>query len=464
MMRSLYSGVSGLKNHQVRMDVIGNNISNVNTNGFKSERVSFQDMISQTTSGAAEPKDNIGGVNPKQIGLGMMVASIDKIMSQGALQTTEKNTDLAITGEGFFILAKGDKKFYSRAGNFDVDQDGNLVTPQNGFRVQGWNATVDAQGTRNLQTSGTEEGIVIPLYSKEPAKETSFVRYKSNLNSAVPSVPDNATDEERYKMITDPDPNKRRGHITSINVYDDQGNERTLKMYIWKSDANRWTASVSMSGAEQLTLDVAGSNGQNTQVPGNTRLQLNFTPDGKLISSSDGQDMDNQDEVTAKLSFRIAGNPEVKNVELRLGQSGMTEGITQFSSSFTTKAVEQDGYPMGYMESFTIDPSGTVTGIYSNGVQQPIARIAMANFTNPEGLVKAGENNFIVSNNSGDPMVGEAGVAGLGKMNAGFLEMSNVDLADSFTDMIVTQRGFQANSRSITTSDQMLQELLGLKR
>lgn len=463
-MRSLYSGVSGLKNHQVRMDVIGNNISNVNTNGFKSERVSFQDMISQTTSGAAEPKDNVGGVNPKQIGLGMMVASIDKIMTQGALQTTGKNTDIAITGEGFFVLAKGDKQFYSRAGNFDVDKDGNLVTPQNGFKVQGWNALVDAQGTRNIQTSGDTEDIFIPLYSKEPAKETSFVRYKSNLNSAIAAVPENATDAERYKMITDPDPSKRRGHITSINVFDDQGKQHTLKMYIWKSDANRWTASVSMSDADRLTLDVAGAGAENTTVAGNTRLQLNFTPDGKLISSSDGTDFDNQDDITANISFRIAGNPAVKNIELRLGQAGMTDGITQFSSSFTTKAVEQDGYPMGYMESFTIDPSGTITGVYSNGVQQPLAKIAMANFTNPEGLMKSGENNFIVSNNSGDALIGEAGVAGLGKMNAGFLEMSNVDLADSFTDMIVTQRGFQANSRSITTSDQMLQELLGLKR
>lgn len=465
MMRSLYSGVSGLKNHQIRMDVIGNNISNVNTYGFKSERVSFQDMISQTMQGASEPKDNVGGVNPKQVGLGVMTASIDKMMTQGALQTTGKNTDIAISGEGFFILSDGDKRFYSRAGNFDVDKDGMLVNPANGMRIQGWNAQTNADGNQFVNPAGDTDNIYIPLYSKEPAKETSFVRFKSNLNSSVPAVPADATDAERYRMITDPDPTRRRGHITSIKTYDDQGREQTLKLYMWKNEDNRWTASISMTNADQLTLDVVGpEQNQNTAVAGNTRMTLDFTPDGKLIAASDGTDTDNQGQISANISYRVPGDPTVKNIELRLGESNTVSGITQYSSSFTTKAVEQDGYPMGYMESFTIDPSGTITGVYSNGIKQPLAQLALANFMNPEGLTKAGENNFQVSNNSGEALIGEAGVQGLGKMNAGFLEMSNVDLADQFTDMIVTQRGFQANSRSITTSDQMLQELLGLKR
>jgi len=464
MMRSLYSGVSGLKNHQTRMDVIGNNISNVNTTGFKSERVTFQDMISQTTSGASEPKTARGGVNPKQIGLGMMVASIDKLMTQGSLQTTSKNTDLAIAGEGFFVVADGDKRFYTRAGNFDVDKQGNFVNPANGMKVQGWMATRNADGVRGVATAATPEDIIIPLYSKEPAKETGFVRFKSNLNSATKAIPAGATDAERYKMITDPDPSKRRGHITSIKVFDDQGKQRTLTTYLWKSDTNRWTASVALDNAQRLTADVIGGAGANTTTPGNTRFDLSFTPDGKLTAVTDGTDTDNQDQLTVNLSFRVPGNPTARNIELRLGDASKVNGITQFSSDFTTKAVEQDGYTMGYLESFVIDPTGTITGSYSNGTQQPIARIAMANFANPEGLVKAGGNNFQVSINSGDALVGEALTGGLGKMNAGFLEMSNVDLADSFTDMIVTQRGFQANSRSITTSDQMLQELLSLKR
>ena len=150
MMRSLWSGVSGLKNHQTRMDVIGNNVSNVNTHGYKSERVNFMDMLSQTISGASAPQENVGGTNPKQVGLGTTVASIDKIMTQGTLQTTGKNTDLAISGDGFFVLKDGSKEYYTRAGFFSLDRDGFYVHPGTGLRVQGWNARVDQEGKRNI--------------------------------------------------------------------------------------------------------------------------------------------------------------------------------------------------------------------------------------------------------------------------------------------------------------------------
>ncbi len=464
MMRSLYAGVSGLKNHQTRMDVIGNNISNVNTHGFKTERVTFQDMISQQLQGAAAPKEEVGGVNPKQVGLGMMLSAIDKIMTQGSLQNTNKQTDLAISGEGFFVVTDGEKKYYTRAGAFDVDKNGSLVNPATGMRVQGWNS-VEGPSGKNINSSGSVENINIPLYSKEPAKETSYVQFKSNLNSAVLPVPEAATDTERYNYITHPDPNMRRGHITSINVYDDQGRQHNLKVFLWKSDVNRWTASVGMTDATQLTLDVLNPNAdQNIARGGNTRFELNFTPDGRLSSAGDGSDIINQGELGANLSFRLNGNPEAQNINLRFGTANLVEGITQFSSQFTTKAIEQDGKTMGYLETFTIDNSGVVTGVYSNGTKQPLAQVAMANFTNPEGLRKAGETNYEVSSNSGNAIIGEAGAQGLGEINAGMLEMSNVDLAEQFTDMIVTQRGFQANSKSITTSDQMLQELLTLKR
>ena len=409
-------------------------------------------------SGAAEPKANKGGVNPKQIGLGMMTASIDKLMTQGALQTTSKNTDLAISGEGFFILADGDKRFYTRAGNFDVDKKGNFVNPASGMKVQGWNAVTDAKGNRSLPTTGDQEDVFIPLYSKDAAKETSFVRFKSNLNSSVLPVPTNATEAERMAMINDPDKSKRRGHQTSIKVFDDQGKQHTLKVLLWKTDQNKWSGSVSLSDASKITVDVLGPQGTNTSVPGNTQFQLGFSPDGKLTSVSDGTDVKNTGKLSANLTFRIPGNPAVRTIKLNLGEAGKVAGITQFASGFTTKIVEQDGNTMGYMESFTIDPSGIITGFYSNGTQKPLAQVAMANFANPEGLVKAGGTNFVESNNSGTASVGQAGEAGLGNLNAGFLEMSNVDLADQFTDMIVTQRGFQANSRSITTSDQMIQE------
>ncbi|EMO70681.1 flagellar hook-basal body protein [Leptospira santarosai str. 200403458] len=446
------------------MDVIGNNISNVNTHGFKTERVTFQDMISQELRGASEPKENIGGVNPQQVGLGSLIAAIDKIMTQGSLQTTGKNTDVAMSGEGFFIVKDGDKQFYTRAGAFNLDKNGYYVNPANGLKVQGWNSRLDEKGNKFINSSASIEDIIIPVYSKEPAKATTQIDFKSNLNSSAPSVPPDATQEEITAMINDPDPKMRRGHVTTIKTFDDQGIQREFKMEFYKVRDNTWKARLSMTDATQLSADVSGTGGQNTQLPENTELEFGFTPDGKLVYVSDGVDSMNSGKLNAKVSFRIAGNPAVQSFDLNLGEAGMVDGITQFSSDFTTKAVKQDGYTMGYLESFSIDNSGTITGVFSNGVRQPLARIATAVFNNPAGLDKAGDTMFAYSMNSGEPNIGEAGVQGRGKINAGLLEMSNVDLSDQFTDMIVTQRGFQANSRTITTSDQMIQEVLGLKR
>lgn len=463
MMRSLYSGVSGLKNHQVRMDVIGNNISNVNTHGFKTERVTFQDMISQELSAASEPKENIGGINPKQVGLGSLIAAIDKIMTQGSFQSTGKNTDVAVSGEGFFIVKDGDKEFYTRAGAFNVDKNGYYVNPANGLKVQGWNSRVDENGNKYINTSATVEDIVLPLYSKEPAKATKEVVYQSNLNASALAIPEDATPEDRQRMINDPDPKKRRGHVTSIKVFDDQGVERELRMELYKVRENVWRAGVSLSDSTQVSIDVNGG-ATNTKVPGNKEIELSFSPDGRIVGVSDGVDSLSAGKLLADVSFRIPGNPAVQTFSLNLGEAGLVGGVTQFSADFTTKAVRQDGYPMGYMESFSIDNSGTVIGVYSNGVQQPLAQVALAIFTNPAGLNKAGDTMYTYSINSGEANIGVSGIAGRGKINAGLLEMSNVDLSDQFTDMIVTQRGFQANSRTIVTSDQMIQEVLGLKR
>ncbi|WP_061215627.1 flagellar hook protein FlgE, partial [Leptospira santarosai] len=414
MMRSLYSGVSGLKNHQVRMDVIGNNISNVNTHGFKTERVTFQDMISQELRGASEPKENIGGVNPQQVGLGSLIAAIDKIMTQGSLQTTGKNTDVAMSGEGFFIVKDGDKQFYTRAGAFNLDKNGYYVNPANGLKVQGWNSRLDEKGNKFINSSASIEDIIIPVYSKEPAKATTQIDFKSNLNSSAPSVPPDATQEEITAMINDPDPKMRRGHVTTIKTFDDQGIQREFKMEFYKVRDNTWKARLSMTDATQLSADVSGTGGQNTQLPENTELEFGFTPDGKLVYVSDGVDSMNSGKLNAKVSFRIAGNPAVQSFDLNLGEAGMVDGITQFSSDFTTKAVKQDGYTMGYLESFSIDNSGTITGVFSNGVRQPLARIATAVFNNPAGLDKAGDTMFAYSMNSGEPNIGEAGVQGRG--------------------------------------------------
>lgn len=463
MMRSLYSGVSGLKNHQTRMDVIGNNVSNVNTHGFKSERVTFMDMISQSMAGASEPRENIGGINPQQVGLGMMVASIDKIMTQGSLQSTGKNTDVAVSGDGFFIIKDGDKEFYTRAGQFNIDRDGFYVHPGTGLRVQGWNARDNEDGNKYINSSSSIESIKIPIYSKKPAKATTEVVYESNLNQAVKAIPADATNDQIQKFLNGPSA-ERRGHVSTINIFDDQGNKRELRLEMYKTDENRWAVRANLENADQVSVNVVGPGGQDTAIGGSNTFSMGFSSDGRILSVTDGTDTLNSGALNVDLSFRIAGNPEAQTVRLNMGESGKVKGVTQFASDFTTRAREQDGYPMGYMESFAIDNTGTITGTFSNGVKEPLAKLAMAVFVNPAGLTKEGETKFSYSINSGDANIGEAGIGGRGKINAGLLEMSNVDLAEQFTDMIVTQRGFQANSRTITTSDQMIQELLGLKR
>lgn len=457
MMRSLFSGVAGLKNHQTRMDVIGNNISNVNTYGFKTSRVSFQDMLSQTMAGAAKPEENKGGVNPKQVGLGMTVASIDRIFTQGSLQTTGNQTDLAISGDGFFVVADGDKKYYTRSGAFALDRDGTLVNPANGLKVQGWMATTDANGIKQVKSNGQTEDLVIPVYGKNEARETSYVRYKCNLDSKKPVLPQNATPQ----MIAS------AAVTTSIDVYDKLGNAHRMTMNFWHTGTNEWTASAAMSNVDaDMTLDIAAGANQQNQANPSTRMILRFSPEGKVIGVSDEATPDgiNQGKLEAMLNYRLNGDPTVRSIRLDMGTAGMIEGVTQFSSQSTTKAVEQDGFSMGYLESFGIDNSGLITGVYSNGTKQAVGQVAMAVFTNPQGLTAAGDNTYEVSNNSGMANEGAAGSAGRGKIVAGTLEMSNVDLSDQFTDMIVTQRGFQANSRTISTCDQMLQELINLKR
>lgn len=462
MMRSLYSGVSGLQNHQIRMDVVGNNISNVNTVGFKKGRVNFQDMLSQTMAGAAKPTDEVGGVNPKQVGLGMNVASIDTIHTQGSLQTTGKMTDIAIQGEGFFVLAAGEKEFFSRAGAFGLDENGTLVNPANGMRVQGWEAeTIDGQ-TR-VNTAADIGDLVIPIGSKDPAAETTEVNLACNLDKRTPLIPAGAGPAEVLDGTW----------TTSFDIYDSFGDVHTLQVNFTRVPGlqNRWEAEVTIDpDAEEPTNTLVEVGEENNTT--NTFL-IDFSNLGTLQAALDNQgDTVNEGELQIPVAFDVQtaripeGEPPVRQTfNLNLGEVGSAVNtITQFAENSSTKVFKQNGYPMGYLENFKIDQSGIITGVYSNGSNRMLGQVALASFVNPGGLEKAGESTYVVSNNSGEPDIGPSGIAGKGKLIAGALEMSNVDLAEQFTDMIVTQRGFQANSRTIQTSDQMLQELLTLKR
>jgi len=457
MLRSLYSGVSGLQNHQTRMDVIGNNVSNINTTGFKKGRVTFQDILSQTSSGAARPNDTRGGINAEQVGLGMSVASIDNIMTQGSLQTTGKNTDIAITGEGFFVAQDGDQSFHTRNGNFMIDSKGTLVN-SNGLRIQGWMSEVFPNGEYLIDTSAPIGDLLIEPGQKVEAKETSAVRFRSNLNANALVLTEDATATERLEA----------SHGTSMDIFDPYGNNWRLSSTFEKNALNEWGMSFNMT-------DEIGNAIENVRVSIGTQkldtdntLNLTFNTNGTLAAAIEGAgeagDADAEGQVLATISY---DHPDgtTRDFDLELGEIGSVKNtITQFASRFTTEAYYQNGNSMGYMESFSIDESGTITGIMDNGVRRPLGQIAMSSFTNPMGLEKIGNSLYVSSNNSGTASIGEAGTMGRGTMFVGALEMSNVDLSESFTDMIVTERGFQSNSRVITTSDSMLQEILNLKR
>lgn len=405
MMRSLFAGVSGLNSHQTRMDVIGNNISNVNTVGFKSSSVTFQETLSQLLSGASAPQGSQGGINPIQVGLGVSVASINVNHTQGNLQSTGKVTDIAIQGNGFFILADGSSQYYTRAGNFGLDAVGTMVDSSSGLIVQGWMA--DTNGTIN--TNSNIGNIQLPVGQTIPSQATTKMEFEGNLNSAS-AVGDST--------------------VNASYVYDSLGNKNLINTTFTKTDDNEWAweatdADGNTLGSGTLTFNTDGSF---DAVTGGT---INLTPSGA-------------NALTITPDF-----------------TDLTQGA---SSTSEISLSSQDGYPMGTLESYTINSYGQIVGSFSNGMSQTLAQLALANFNNPAGLMSAGSSLYTSSSNSGTAQIGAAGGNGRGLTSAGYLEMSNVDLAQEFTNMITTQRGYQANSRIITTSDEMLQELVNLKR
>ncbi len=413
MMRSMFAGVSGLRNHQTRMDVIGNNIANVNTVGYKRGRVTFQDMLSQNIRGASAPQGGRGGTNPQQIGLGMTVNAIETIWTPGASELTGKTTDMMVEGDGFFIVKDGsNNSYYTRAGNFDFDALGNFNTAS-GMAVQGWMA--DSSGVID-NTTGIG-AIKIPKGTAVKPQATTEAEIIGNLDA-------NAVDND---TVTVP-----------IEVYDSLGKSWAMNLVFTKTNnAREWEVTLGNIpdwGADDPELDTDPS-------------VITFNNDGSFDTGSD--------------TIRITGIPtDADNMTVDVDISA----LTQYSSESDAKLNSQNGYTSGVLNGFSIDKSGVITGRFSNGYSQQLAQVAMANFNNPAGLSKSGGNLYSSSNNSGQAQIGTAGTGGRGDISPGKLEMSNVDLSQEFTDMIVTQRGFQANSRIITVSDEMLQELVNLKR
>ncbi len=729
MLRSLYSSISGLRNHQVRLDVTANNIANVNTVGFKAGRVTFEEAMAQLLKGSSRPPGNAGGTNPMQVGLGMSVGSIDTILTQGNLQSTGQITDLAIEGRAYFTYSNGDSRFYGRNGALQLDSTGRLVCPTNGFTLQGMMAASDGSYPPGTAISD----IRIPYGEKAPANATTEVGYASNLDSDseglgtvlhtnrflhIGETTDllidlfNGTgndlgirvgDQLTFSCVDGNNPGTtitlsppfqvaatstidqldtaltlwlngsgitgtansvdvRLDATTGAFVVDLSGcnlgctiNNLTIRsdrptsdpyvssLFSWgpsitttsgvaganssvgllraPSDTNDYLVNVFDAAGNPLGLEddngladvitINGAVGGNTITPytmaydsdiaggtattmtdllvaiqaafnlpdtdgtyaNNPSVELNPSqenggdariPEGAIVirgqpglafalsnvsASASNADQDNTaptrfvanmimteiqsardygqhatsitiydesgDAHVMTTTFTHSGNPgewlweitlsgdeqivggntgnlffgqdgsvsaitfddgttaftfdpmngsNIVSVRLDVGGPGDFTGITQFRSPNTTAAREQDGYPMGKLSEISIDEFGDISGVYTNGVTKSIARIYLAEFNNPAGLLKLGDSMYVQANNSGEGVLLRPGVGSAAKIKPGALEMSNVELANEFTTMITTQRGYQANARVITTSDEMLQELVQLVR
>lgn len=476
MMRSLFSGVSGLKNHQTRMDVIGNNISNVNTTGFKSSRVTFSDMLSQNLTGASAPQENRGGTNPKQIGLGSSVASVDLLFTNGSIQSTGKNTDLCLSGNGLFVVsadAEGSNKYYTRNGAFEFDAAGNYVNPGNGYFVLGW--TADENG--KINTNDSVGKIVVEAGKQMQPKATDQVKYTGNLNASEPSItsitavksdgtvehPADVTLNGSYKSVTlalsdgttqilsgTSGIKYTQGHsmpiVTSYTAYDAEGNDHNITILMERTSENKWQASVR---ATDFNPGILEDDGSRTQVD-MAATEIPFNPDGSY-----------NDTIGAAGSMKLTFTPPngaADNQSLTIDFSS----LTQYSGGNTSKATA-NGYGYGVLQEVAVDLSGVITGTYTNGQRRAEGQVAIAQFNNASGLTKTGDSLYQESNNSGVANIRTANDLGV-KITPSALEMSNVDVANEFTDMIITQRGFQSNSKIITTSDEMLETVVNIKR
>lgn len=566
MMRSLYSAVCGLAGNMLRMDVIGNNIANINTIGFKSARVNFEETLGQVQQAATAPTDNAGGTNAVQVGTGSIVSGVSQLYTQGSLQMTGINTDLAIQGNGLFVLSNGEMNFYTRDGSFQLDARGRLVSPGSGNIVQGYiyDPTTATYGTRL-------EGVYLPIKDVEPARATTTVTLSGNLDAdseptgsymrtsvlydssgeiageatALVDLRQNAGDTDALlqagdtvhigavvggqtvsgniavaagtsvselvaqieQVLNSPDsvsgvtvsmgadgrifaetPDQMgtsaeiqtlnlsatdesgapRGTFSAALAFGDVDTARDAGQFVEETtvyDALGFAHTVKLTftrvqGLNELTWEAEVDDGETEITQGGTG-RVAFRADGSLDSLV-------YDAIETSVPTAIQFNPGTGaesplRVELAVGTRGAFDGMSMLRGSQSLES-SQDGYGKGTFTRFSIDETGRIMGVFSNGVIRPICRLAIAEFTNPAGLTRVGSNAYIETPNSAPPTIGACGEGISSAIVPGALEQANVDLAREFTDMIVAQRGFQANARVITTTDEVLAELINLKR
>lgn len=411
MIGSLFSGISGLNASSAAMAVIGDNIANVNTTGFKSSSVSFSSMFSQS----------LGEASLNSSGTGVKMTGVNETWTSGSFENTGNATDLAISGKGLFVLKNNaDQQFYTRAGNFTFDSEGYLVNPD-GLYIQGYKIK-DGGGLDSL------DSINIAGENTYKNQVTSELTIGLNLDSR-------AEDGEEYE--------------TTITIYDSLGNNIPLTLKFTKvAGANEWEVDSSIpSSAGSTVIDDDGDP--------LTTMSLVFDSTGKLTNTVNP---------VIELTL-INGAVSGQEIVLNITDDGSSNGnLTGYPSPTMMNSQKQDGYPAGILQSISVDKEGIVTGSYSNGQRIDLYRIALADFPSYSGLSKIGNNLYSASKHSGQPSIGIIGTGRLGTLSSQCLEMSNVDLATEFVKMITTQRAYQANSRVISTSDELLTELINIKR
>lgn len=444
-MPSLYTAVSGLRANQTKLDVISNNVANANTVGYKSQNVTFSDVLNQTIRSASSSNaaNGTGGTNPMQVGLGVSLGSITTDTTTGSLQQTGNVTDLAIDGEGYFVVQNTDGTMaYTRAGNFGIDASGNLVT-SDGLMVCGWvEYTVADDGTVTFDT--TTDPVPLNLYSDDfiankltlNPEATSQITLSGNLDASESAV-GTAADT----IGTAPETPQA---VTAVTLYDSLGNAYDAdvgftKCYVDETDPDNpvttWYYTVSAEDGTEMATGY-----------------LKFDASGEIV---DETGFEPQVDITLDLS-----DAGTEDVTFSLDFSA----LSMYNSDSTAYVLSSDGHSASELVDYTIGQDGVISGIYDSGETRPLGCVALATFSNPAGLDKIGNSLFRASANSGSGAnLYQAGTGNAGTLSTGYLEMSNVNLANEFTEMIIAQRAYQANSKVITTADEMLQILINLK-
>jgi len=426
MLQAMLAGVASVKAQQTRMNVIGNNLANVNTTAYKGARVTFQDMIAQTIRGASRPNGSSGGTNPIQYGLGVMVSGTDVNSEQGSLSASNRPSDLAIQGNGFFIVSNSERVAYSRDGAFDLDANGVLVQRATGERLVGW--VGDEFGNINTNSPVTPTSYLsIPIGALDAVQSTTRASVKGNLDAE-------ATPTDSWSVVT--------------RIYDTLGGSHDVTLKMSNRNAPPLGTAVPTGAVSSWDWEVTEGTTVIGSNAGTGNERLYFDSNGKIVNP----------DAMGKIVVPASGSAPTFNVDFdfsRLSQLKAESNVTPF---------DQNGYPPGSLQGYSIGSDGIVTGLFTNGLTRSLGQVAMAIFSNPGGLERNGNNLWRSTDNSGIPVTGTPKTGGRGSINAGFLEQSNVDISNELTDLIITQRGFQANTKIISTVDEMLQDLINMKR